>query len=166
MLSKLPTHPGAQHYKIHAYDFPLIADRALEVCDTYGGIAPDVPHALHMPTHIFTRRGMWEQSIEYNQRSAKAAKKLGANAGSLNGHYPHALDYMVYAYIQRGQFKEAEAIRNELLSITGPYSQVQPTAMAFAFAAVPARCVLEHQKWKEAAELPLRRPATFEWGTS
>lgn len=166
VLSKLPSHPGAQHYKIHAHDFPLIADRALEVCDTYGGIAPDVPHALHMPTHIFTRRGMWEKSIEYNQRSAKAAQKLGTDAGALNGHYPHALDYMVYAYIQRGQFQEAHRIRNELLSINGPYSQVQPTAMAFAFAAVPARCALERQQWKEAAELPLRQPATFAWGTS
>ena len=63
VLAKNANHPGAQHYKIHAYDFPMLADRALEVCETYGDIAPDVPHALHMPTHIYTRRGMWDKSI-------------------------------------------------------------------------------------------------------
>jgi tetratricopeptide (TPR) repeat protein len=164
VLAKIPTHPGAQHYKIHAYDFPLLADRALEVCETYGGIAPDVPHALHMPTHIFTRRGMWDKSIEFNQRSAEAARKLGMNAGALNGHYPHALDYMAYAHLQRGQYREADKIRQQLATLTGPYSQVQPTAMAFAFAAVPARYALERQNWSEAAELPLRQPASFAWG--
>lgn len=165
VLATIPDHPGAQHYKIHAHDFPLLADRALEVCDTYGGIAPDVPHALHMPTHIFTRRGMWDKSIEFNQRSAEAARKLGMNAGALNGHYPHALDYMAYAYVQRGQYREAEAIRQQLAKLNGPYSQVQPTAMAFAFAAVPARCALERQNWSEAATLPLHKPAAFPWGT-
>ncbi|HTO04878.1 MAG TPA: hypothetical protein VL069_14295 [Opitutus sp.] len=163
VLAKIPDHPGAQHYKIHAYDFPLLADRALEVCETYGGIAPDVPHALHMPTHIFTRRGMWDKSIEFNQRSADAARKLGMNAGALNGHYPHALDYMAYAYLQKGQYRDAEAIRRQLASLDGPYSQVQPTAMAFAFAAVPARCALERQNWREAATLPLHQPAAFPW---
>ncbi|MBI2497390.1 MAG: hypothetical protein HYV75_05535 [Opitutae bacterium] len=115
VLSENPNHPGAQHYKIHAYDFPLLADRALEVCDTYGSIAPDVPHALHMPTHIFTRRGLWDKSIEFNRRSAEAARKLGLNAGALNGHYPHALDYMAYAHLQRGQYREAGVIRRQLL---------------------------------------------------
>jgi tetratricopeptide (TPR) repeat protein len=166
VLAKIPAHPGGQHYKIHAYDFPLLADRALEVCETYGGIAPDVPHALHMPTHIFTRRGMWEKSIEFNLRSAAAARKLGVNAGALNGHYPHALDYMVYAYLQRGQYQEADAIRQQITTLNGPYSQVQPTAMAFAFAAIPARCALERQNWSEAAELPLHQPAAFPWSAA
>ena len=164
VLGRIPDHPGAQHYKIHAFDFPLLADRALEVCETYGSIAPDVPHALHMPTHIFTRRGLWEKSIEFNRRSAEAAHRLGLNSGALNGHYPHALDYLVYAYLQRGQYREAEAIREQLAAIDGPYSQVQPTAMAFAFAAVPARLALERQAWTEAAALPLRQPASFPWG--
>ncbi|HYP17149.1 MAG TPA: hypothetical protein VEQ65_08050 [Opitutus sp.] len=163
VLAKLPDHPGAQHYKIHAYDFPLLADRALEVCDTYSGIAPDVPHALHMPTHIFTRRGLWEKSIEFNRRSAEAARKLGDAAGALNGHQPHALDYLAYAYLQRGQYREAERVRTEIAALRGPYSQVQPTAMAFAFAAIPARCTLERQRWSEAAALPLRQPAEFAW---
>lgn len=162
--ARIPDHPGAQHYKIHAYDFPMLADRAIEVCDTYGSIAPDVPHALHMPTHIFTRRGIWDKSIEYNQRSAEAARKLGINAGALNGHYPHALDYMMYAYLQGGQYREADAVRRQILSLTGPYSAVQPTAMAFAFAAIPARYALERQAWSEAADLPLHQPAAFGWG--
>jgi tetratricopeptide (TPR) repeat protein len=162
----IPDHPGAQHYKIHAYDFPLLADRALEVCDTYTDIAPDVPHALHMPTHIFTRRGLWDKSIEYNLRSAAAAQKLGLTAGSLNSHYPHALDYLAYAYLQRGQYREADAIRRQLALEQGPFSSVNPTAMAFAFAAIPARCALERQDWNEAAQLPLHQPATFGWGKS
>ena len=164
VLDQIPDHPGAQHYKIHACDFPLLADRALEVCDSYSSIAPDVPHALHMPTHIFTRRGMWDKSIELNLRSAAAARKLGMNAGALNGHYPHALDYMAYAYLQLGQFRAAEAVRRQLLAQHGPYSTVQPTAMAFAFAAIPARCALERQAWAEAADLPLHEPAEFAWG--
>ena len=164
VLEEIPDHPGAQHYKIHAFDFPLLADRALEICDTYGSIAPDVPHALHMPTHIFTRRGLWDKSIEFNLRSAEAARKLGENAGALNGHYPHALDYMAYAYLQRGQYREADAIRRQVLALNGPYSAVQPTAMAFAFAAIPARWALERQAWTEAAELPLHQPAAFPWG--
>jgi tetratricopeptide (TPR) repeat protein len=162
--AKIPDHPGAQHYKIHAYDFPMLADRALEVCDTYSSIAPDVPHALHMPTHIFTRRGLWDKSIEFNLRSAEAARKLGEAAGALNGHYAHALDYMTYAYLQRGQYREAEAVRRRILALPGPFSALQPTAMAFAFAAIPARCALERQAWAEAADLPLHQPAAFAWG--
>lgn len=162
--AKLPDHPGAQHYKIHAYDFPMLADRALEVCDSYSTIAPDVPHALHMPTHIFTRRGRWDKSIEFNLRSADAARKLSLAAGALNGHYFHALDYLAYAYLQRGQYRAADAVKAQLLSLNGPYSTVQPTATAFAFAAIPARCALERQAWSDAAELPLHQPASFQWG--
>ncbi len=164
VAARIPDHPGAQHYRIHALDFPLLADRALEVCDTYGGIAPDVPHALHMPTHIFTRRGLWEKSIDFNRRSAEAARKLGENSGALNGHYPHALDYMAYAHLQRGQLREADTIRGLVLAFAGPFSAVQPGAMAFAFAAIPARCALERQAWGEAAALPLHAPAAFAWG--
>lgn len=164
VAAKIPDHPGAQHYKIHAYDFPMLADRALEVCDSYSSIAPDVPHALHMPTHIFTRRGFWDKSIEFNLRSAEAARKLGQAAGAINGHLPHALDYLTYAYLQRGQYREADTIRQQVLAEKGPYSAVQPTAMAFAFAAIPARYALERQAWSEAAALPLHQPATFAWG--
>lgn len=163
VLAQIPDHPGAQHYKIHAHDFPLLADRALEVCDTYTNIAPDVPHALHMPTHIFTRRGLWEQSIEYNRRSAEAARKLIRSTGELNSHYPHAYDYLAYAYLQTGRYAQAAAVRDELLAQNGPYSPVQRAAMSFAFAAVPARNALERQAWAEAAALPLHQPAAFPW---
>jgi hypothetical protein len=163
VAAAIPDHPGAQHYKIHAYDFPLLADRALEVCDSYSGIAPDVPHALHMPTHIYTRRGLWEKSIEFNLRSADAARKLGLAANALNGHLPHALDYLAYAYLQRGQYREADAIRRQVGAFNGPYSPMQNTAMAFAFAAIPARYALERGAWREAADLPLRQPAAFPW---
>ncbi len=161
--ASLPDHPGAQHYKIHAYDFPMLADRALEVCDTYSQVAPDVPHALHMPTHIFTRLGVWDKSIEFNLRSAAAARKLWQETGTLNGHYPHALDYLAYAYLQRGQYRQAESIRRLVADVPGPYSPVNPTAMSFAFAAIPARCALERQAWAEAAVLPLHQPASFPW---
>jgi tetratricopeptide (TPR) repeat protein len=164
VLAKLPDHPGGQHYKIHAYDFPLLADRALEICDTYGSIAPDVPHALHMPTHIFTRRGLWDKSIDYNRRSSEAARKLGEASDGLNGHYAHALDYMVYAHLQRGQYREADAIRRQILALRGPYSAMQSGAMAFAFAAIPARYALERHDWTAAAKLSLHQPASFSWG--
>ena len=164
VAAAISDHPGAQHYKIHAMDFPLLADRALEVCDSYSGIAPDVPHALHMPTHIFTRRGLWDKSIDFNKRSAEAARKLGVNAGELNGHYLHALDYMTYAYMQRGQYREAEAVRKLVLTLKGPYSAVAPTTMAFAFAAIPARFALERQAWAEAAALEPHQPSSFPWG--
>lgn len=164
VLSRIPDHPGAQHYKIHAYDFPLLADRALEVCSTYGAIAPDVPHALHMPTHIYTRRGLWDKSIEFNLLSASAARKIDVAAGALSGHLPHALDYLAYAYLQRGQYSNADGVRRELAACTGPYAPTQHMQMAFALAAVPARFALERQAWLEAAELPLHQPAAFPWG--
>lgn len=166
VLARIPDHPGGQHYKIHAYDFPLLADRALEVCDTYSVIAPEVPHALHMPTHIFTRRGRWEESIEFNRRSAEAARKLAQASKQMNSHYPHANDYLAYAYLQTGRFRQAEAIRDEWPKLAGPFEAGSRGAMAFAFAAVPARCALERQDWAEASELPVRQPASFPWSES
>lgn len=164
ILARLPEHPGAQHYKIHAFDFPLLADRALEICDRYGGIAPDVPHALHMPSHIYTRRGLWEKSIEFNLRSAAAAQKLNAGTGMINIHQPHAYDYLVYAYLQRGQYGRAEAIRREILAMTGSFHVPSRSAIAFAFAAIPARCALEREDWAAAAKIEPRLPASFPWG--
>lgn len=164
VLARIPDHPGAQHYKIHAYDFPLLADRALEICDAYGNVAPEVPHALHMPSHIYTRRGWWEKSADFNRRAADAAKRLALAEKTLNSHYPHALDYLAYAYLQLGKFRDAAAVRDELAKLTGPFSSTQRAAMGFAYAAVPARCALERQAWSEAAALPLRQPATFPWG--
>lgn len=163
ILTEIPDHPGAQHYKIHAYDFPLLADRALEICETYGAIAPDVPHALHMPTHIYTRRGLWEKSIDFNRRSADAARKINEKSGEVVLHYPHALDYLVYAYLQRGQYQAANAIREEVLAMPGPYHAANRTGIAFAFAAIPARYTLERHDWAGAAQLQPHQPASFPW---
>jgi tetratricopeptide (TPR) repeat protein len=166
ILKQIPDHPGALHYKIHAYDFPMLAGRALEVCEVYGGIAPDVPHALHMPTHIFTRRGLWDKSIEFNTRSAEEARKLAARNGATNSHFPHALDYLVYAHLQRGEYRRVEAICREVLALPGPYENTNRTTMAFAFAAIPARLAVERHDWAAAARLELHQPASFAWGDS
>jgi tetratricopeptide (TPR) repeat protein len=164
ILAKIPDHPGALHYKIHALDFPLLAGRAVEVCDAYGEVAPEVPHALHMPTHIFTRLGQWDKSIDFNERSVASARMLARNDGALNSHLPHGLDYLAYAYLQRGQYGKAEAIARELGGAVGPYQYANRPAMGFAFASVPARLVLERQDWPAAARLPLHEPAAFPWG--
>jgi len=166
ILARIPDHPGALHYKIHALDLPLLAGRALEVCASYGEIAPDVPHALHMPTHIYTRQGDWGKSIEFNERSAAAARVLARAAGSLNGHLPHALDYLAYACLQRGQYQHVELIRREVAAATGPYLPINRPAMAFALAAIPARLALERHDWSAAAQLNLRQPASFPWSDS
>lgn len=163
ILKQIPDHPGALHYKVHAYDFPLLAGRALEVCDLYGSIAPEVPHALHMPSHIYTRRGLWAQSIDLNERSAAEALKLAGASGAINSHYLHALDYLAYAYLQRGQYGRVAELQANALALAGPYEATNRPAMAFAFAAIPARRALESRDWAAAAHLPLRSPASFPW---
>ena len=164
ILARIPDHPGALHYKIHALDFPLLAGRALEVCAAYGEVAPEVPHALHMPTHIFTRLGQWDRSIDFNERSAASARLIARDEGALNSHVPHALDYLAYAYLQRGQYGKVAALARELSEATGPYQAANRPAMAFAFATVPARLAIERHDWLEARRLPLHQPAAFPWG--
>jgi tetratricopeptide (TPR) repeat protein len=164
ILARIPDHPGALHYKIHALDFPLLAGRALEVCDAYGEVAPEVPHALHMPTHIFTRLGQWDKSIDFNERSADSARAIARSDGALNSHLPHALDYLAYAYLQRGQYRKVQGIAREIRGALGPYQMANRPAMGFAFASVPARLALERQDWPAAARLALRQPAAFPWG--
>jgi len=164
ILARIPDHPGGQHYKIHALDSPALADSALEICNSYGALAPDVPHALHMPSHIYIRRGLWEKSIAMNLRSAAAADQLRQKTGEVSNHLPHALDYLAYAYLQRGQYREADAIIARLESLPPPYSAAQRGAIGFAFAAAPAREALERRRWDVAAALPLHQPAAFPWG--
>ena len=164
ILAKIPDHPGALHYKIHALDFPLLAGRALEVCDAYGDVAPEVPHALHMPTHIFTRLGQWDKSIDFNERSVAAARALARDDGALNSHLPHGLDYLAYAYLQRGQYEKAREVAREIGAVGGPYQMPNRPAMAYAFASVPARLALERQDWAAARLVPLHLPASFPWG--
>lgn len=164
VLEKIPNHPGALHYQIHAYDFPALADRALEMCASYGDVAPDVPHALHMPTHIFTRAGYWEKSIEYNLKSAEAAKRLHTHDEEMDVPYIHALDYAVYAYLQLGMQDEALRIRDEVFARKGPFISSNKVGGAFAYSSIPARCALETQDWEAAAQLEKRRPEWFPWG--
>lgn len=160
VLLEFPDHPGAHHYIIHAYDSPELADRALTAARSYGNLAPDVPHALHMPTHIFTRLGYWDESIAMNERSANAALKHPVN-GQISLHHPHALDYMVYAYLQIGEDQKALEVWRTLEALEGPY---QPhVASAYTFAAVPARIALEQQKWEIASALEPRIPESYPW---
>lgn len=160
VLARIPDHPGGHHYAIHAYDYPPLASKALEIARNYGEIAPAVPHALHMPTHIFTRLGLWEDSIRLNRRSAAAALRHPAGE-KISLHYPHALDYLAYAYLQRGQDDKAEQIQARLESLEGPF-QIE-IATPYTLAAVPARLVLERQRWAEAARLEPRQPTEYPW---
>jgi hypothetical protein len=138
-------HPGVAHYIIHCYDYPSLADKALEPARRYAKIAPDSPHALHMPSHIFTRLGLWQESIESNLASAAAARKYGAIGDEL-----HAMDYLVYAYLQGARDREAE----KLLRVF-PVQQTDPAYFAglYAIGAMPARYAVERHRWAEAAAL-------------
>jgi tetratricopeptide (TPR) repeat protein len=112
IVKRLPRHPDAMHYLIHLYDYPPIAHKGLDAANRYAKIAPSAPHAQHMPSHIFTRVGYWKESIESNAASVKAAK-----AEKSVGDYLHAMDYMVYAYLQLGQDEEALAVVGEMLIV-------------------------------------------------
>ena len=160
VLALNPDHPGAHHYIIHAYDYPELAERARKVSDTYGNVAPDVPHALHMPTHIYTRIGLWEESIDWNIRSARAALKNPVN-GAVSMHYLHALDYLAYAYLQRGEDRKANSVLDSLNALEGPIQA--HAASAYTAAAVPARIALERKDWPRAASLSPEMPATLPW---
>jgi hypothetical protein len=157
-----PEHPGAAHYLIHSYDFPPIAHKGLPAARRYAQIAPSAPHALHMPSHIFTRLGYWEDSIETNRRSAEAAKaelkQANLEAGSYNA--VHAMDYIVYAALQLARDRDARSVVDEVRAIEKIDSE--QFAAAFAFAAIPARYALERRAWREAVDLPLH-PRSLSW---
>jgi hypothetical protein len=144
-----PLHPGVAHYLIHLYDYPAIADKGIEAARRYAKIAPDAPHALHMPSHIFTRVGYWNDSIASNLASARSAKKSSDFAEEL-----HAMDYLVYAYLQLGQDDKASAVIDEMKTVTG-FSETF-IAGPYAEAAAPARYALERGDWKAAEALTVR----------
>ena len=148
-FKKHPDHSGVAHYLIHSYDYPPIADKGLNAAKRYADIAPSAPHALHMPSHIFTRVGAWQASVATNQRSAEASQAEKEPGGGL-----HALDYMVYAYLQLARDKDAGLVLQESRRITN----VIPTnqGYAYALAAIPARIALERGMWKDAAQLEPR----------
>lgn len=149
-----PDHPGLAHYIIHSYDVPPLAARALDAARRYARIAPSAPHALHMPSHTFTRLGYWQESIEANVASAAAARRDGATAEEL-----HATDYQIYAYLQTGQDGAAKRLLDALPEIRARFdpeavgSAAPGMAGVFALAAIPARWALERRDWGEAARL-------------
>ena len=154
LIEKYPQHPGLAHYIIHSYDVPALADRALVAARRYATIAPSAPHALHMPSHTFTRVGSWQESIDTNIASAKSAKALGSVAEEL-----HAMDYQAYAALQTGQDATARALLAELPGIKARFDPeaiggaAPGSAGLFALASMPARYALERGDWKAAAAL-------------
>jgi tetratricopeptide (TPR) repeat protein len=159
-IEKYPDHPGAFHYAIHAYDVPPLAEKALFVSRNYGKIAPEIPHALHMPSHIFTRLGYWQESIDWNTRSYEAARRLPLD-GKISPHFMHALDYMVYAMLQFGEDRKAAEAMHMLDTLTMPL-QINP-ASAYARAAIPARIPLETHDWAAAAKIVVPDTTEFTW---
>jgi tetratricopeptide (TPR) repeat protein len=162
VFAQQPNHPGVAHYIIHSYDNPALASRGLPAARRYAKIAPAVPHAQHMPSHIFTRIGLWQESIQSNLGAVAASKDYEAKAHPGAAYYErlHALDYLEYAYLQGAQDREAKRVLDELNAI----QKVQPEAFqaAYAFAAIPARYAIETRRWSDAASLTLY-PTTFPW---
>jgi tetratricopeptide (TPR) repeat protein len=150
---KYPDHPGVTHYLIHSYDFAPIARGGIPAANKYAKVAPAAPHAQHMPSHIYSMVGMWEESVNSNWRSVLVANEYAAKAkldGTLAG-VPHAYDFMAYAYLQLGQDIKARALIRDTLAmkkLVGPVLAGQT-----ARAAVPARYMLERQDWQGAAQL-------------
>src|SRR5918992_1575817 len=163
VFAEQPDHPGVAHYIIHSYDNPALASRGLPAAQRHPNIPPAVPHAQHMPSHIFTRLGLWQESIQSNLGAAAASKDYEAKTHPGAAYYErlHALDYLAYAYLQGAQDQEAKRVLDELAAI----QKVQPEAFqaAYAFAAIPARYALESRRWSEAAALSVH-PSSFPWG--
>jgi hypothetical protein len=158
VFAEQPNHPGVAHYLIHSYDFPPIAPRGLNAARRYAGIAPSAPHALHMPSHIFTRLGYWQESIATNRASATTAKDevLVTHPGSGSYNALHAMDYMVYGHLQLAQDRTAAGVLEEIKGYRTV--DVEHFAATYAFAAMPARYALERRRWADAATLTLHPP--------
>ncbi len=157
-----PDHPGIVHYIIHSYDYPELAAMALPAARKYAAIAPSSAHAQHMPSHIFTRLGLWDECIRSNLISISSAKCYAESAG-IKGHWDeelHGMDYLVYAYLQKGENGLAKKQYDDLKSIR----EVYPVNFkdAYAFAAIPARYFLENKMWKDAANMEVH-PGNFPW---
>ena len=157
-LKTAPEHPGVYHYTIHAYDNPALAKRAVPVAQGYDKLAPDVPHALHMPSHIFVRLGMWPEVVSWNLRSADAAKRQSTD--TISHHYAHAADYLIYSYLQKGQDKKALQVLEDVNNIPNHQNSF---ISAYGIAGVQSRYVLETMNWEEAASLKTRTHEDFTW---
>ena len=162
VLAAEPEHPGVAHYLIHSYDYPPLAHLALPAARSYAKIAPASAHAQHMPSHIFTRLGLWQEAIRSNL-DAEASAKAYAARNRMTGAWDeqlHAMDYLAYAYLQGAEDKKAEGVLNELNAIRR--AEPENFKVAYAFTAIPARYALERRRWSEAAALTLR-PSDFPW---
>ena len=156
-----PRHPGIIHYEIHAYDYSPIASQGLAAADAYAAIAPAAPHAVHMPSHVYSMLGMWDRSIASNQATLVVAQQYAERnfpPGVTNAAAPHSLDFMEYAYLQQGRDREALGLVRDTAAIQK--LNVHFLAQATGLAAVPVRYALERGAWGEAAQLELR-PTTF-----
>ncbi len=162
VLPQAPNHPGIAHYLIHSLDYPGLASLALPAARAYSKIAPSAPHAQHMPSHIFTRLGLWDESIKTNLAAARAARDLMAktNPGFTYFEELHAMDYLAYAYLQLGRNAAAKGVVNAVQAV--PRVNQETPSAAYAFAAVPARYALERHRWDEAARLEVA-PTWFSW---
>ncbi|MEX2476014.1 hypothetical protein [Marinobacter sp.] len=154
-----PTHPGAVHYTIHATDADGRSGNALEIVESYGEIAPNVPHALHMPSHIYVRLGDWPRMIDWNRRSADIAVDHKVD-GATSFHYIHALDYLVYGHLQRGEDSAARGVW-ETAQANGPHEGNFPGA--YHLASIPARLAVESRDWKAAAAITPRAVEYISW---
>jgi tetratricopeptide (TPR) repeat protein len=150
---KHPDHPGVAHYLIHTYDYPPLAKRGLAAAYRYRDVAPSAPHALHMPSHIFTRLGLWEDSIASNRAT------LGTTSDARSRL--HSLDYIAYAHLQLGQFEQARRVADEVAGMKRLPDQ--NFTAAYALAAVPARLAIERQRWTDAMNVELS-PGEFDFG--
>ena len=162
VLPAEPEHPGVAHYLIHSFDYPELAELALPAARVYAKLAPGSPHALHMPSHIFTRLGLWDESISSNMASADKAKRYVDKVmpGAAAFDELHAVDYLVYAYLQQGKLDEAKKLVDRTARVT-KIDNPSNFAAAYAISAVPARWALERRQWKEAAALTV--PTNFAW---
>jgi tetratricopeptide (TPR) repeat protein len=157
-------HPGVVHYLIHCYDYPALAQRGLSAAQSYASIAPQVPHALHMPSHIFTRLGMWDESIAANRASAEASRAYAAmrHRDATEAEELHALDYMAYSYLQGARDAEAKRIVDVAAGVRKTNPDVEFIA-AYALAAIPTRYVFERNDWAAAAALTI--PNVSHWSS-
>ena len=151
-----PNHPGVVHYLIHSYDYPQLAQRGLAAAQSYASIAPWVPHALHMPSHIFTRLGMWDESIAANRASAEASRAYAAmrHRDATEAEELHALDYLAYSYLQEARDTEAKKIVDLAAKVRKTNPELEFSA-AYALAAIPTRYAFERNDWAAAATLPI-----------
>jgi tetratricopeptide (TPR) repeat protein len=162
VFAEQPQHPGVAHYLIHSYDFPPVANKGLNAARRYASIAPSAPHAQHMPSHIFTRVGSWQESIDSNRASARAAQEaMGVNTIGLRSYESlHAYDYMMYAFMQLAKDREAKALMDDVTATRK--LNVDHFAGAYALAAIPARYTLERGRWADAAALTVA-PGELAW---